>query len=135
LRNKGLAINQDGIRRTGFDLLAYPEISLSVLADVWPELWAIDPTIGTQLKIEALYAAPLRRQDADIRAFRRDEALVLPSGLDYAGLPGLSTEVQGKLTQARPATLGAAARISGVTPAALTILLAHVRRSEQRLSA
>ncbi len=135
LRNKGLSINRDGIRRTAFDLLAYPDIGLDGLAAVWPELKAIEPKIAAQLEIEAVYAAPLRRQDADIRAFRRDEALVLPAWLDYAGLPGLSIEIQGKLTLARPATLGAAARISGVTPAALTILLAHVRRSEQRLSA
>ena len=135
LKNKGLTINQDGIRRTGFDLLAYPDIDLDALADVWPELRAIDPKIAAQLKIEALYAAPLRRQDADIRAFRRDESLVLPASLDYAGLAGLSTEIQGKLAVARPSTLGAAARISGVTPAALTILLAHVRRAEQPLSA
>jgi tRNA uridine 5-carboxymethylaminomethyl modification enzyme len=135
LRHKGLAINEDGIRRNGFDLLAYPDIDLHALANVWPEVRAIDPKIAAQLKIEALYAAPLRRQDADIRAFRRDEALVLPASLDYAGLPGLSTEIQDKLAEARPATLGAAARISGVTPAALTILLAHVRRAEQPLSA
>ena len=135
LQAKGLAVNADGARRSAFDLLAYPGMTLAAVTRLWPELADLDPALGRQLEIEALYAAPLRRQEADVRAFRRDESLVLPGDLDYAGLTALSAEVRAKLAQARPATIGAAARISGVTPAALTILLAHVRRRRVRTAA
>jgi len=87
------------------------------------------------VEIEAGYAGYLQRQEADIRAFRRDEALAIPDDLDFDAIPGLSAEVRAKLRHARPATLGQAARISGVTPAALTVLLGHVRRRDQRLTA
>ena len=135
LQAKGLAVNADGARRSAFDLLAYPGITLLALMGIWPELADLDPALGRQLEIEALYTAPLRRQEADVRAFRRDESLALPGDLDYAGLTALSAEVRAKLAKARPATLGAAGRISGVTPAALTILLAHVRRRQVRTAA
>jgi tRNA uridine 5-carboxymethylaminomethyl modification enzyme len=82
------------------------------------------------MEIDGRYAGYLKRQDADIHAFRRDEALLLPVDLDYDAVPSLSMEVREKLKRARPATLGAAGRISGVTPAALTILLRHVRRRD-----
>lgn len=91
--------------------------------------------VAEQLEIESLYAGYIERQEADILAFRRDEALEIPAELDYKRVPGLSTEVREKLAKARPATLGQAARVSGVTPAALTALLGHVRRREDRLSA
>jgi len=124
----GIVANLDGVRRTARDLLARPDLSLADLARVWPELGAIEPAVAEQLEIEARYAGYLGRQDADIRAFRRDEALMLPDDLDYAAVGGLSTEVREKLGVARPATLGAAARLPGITPAALTALLRHVRR-------
>ncbi len=92
----------------------------------------IAPGIAGQLEIEARYAGYLERQEADIRAFRRDESLRLPGDLDFDAIPALSAEVRSKLTHSRPATLGAAARISGVTPAALTALLAYVRRANGR---
>ncbi len=126
-RARGLAVNQDGVRRSAFDLLAYPDVGLAELATVWPAVADLPPRAARQMAVEALYAAYLDRQAADIKAFRRDEALALPEGLDYWALPSLSNEVRGKLDAARPATLGAAARISGVTPAALTALLAHVK--------
>ncbi|WP_460019508.1 tRNA uridine-5-carboxymethylaminomethyl(34) synthesis enzyme MnmG [Magnetospira thiophila] len=128
LRQRGLQINQDGVRRSAYDLLAYPDMNMARLQMVWPELAELSPAVARQLEIEALYAAYLDRQDADIKAFRRDEALLLPEDLDYSRLPSLSNEVRLKLQQARPATLGAASRISGVTPAALTALLGHVKR-------
>ncbi len=87
------------------------------------------------MEVEATYCSYIDRQDADIRAFRRDQSLALPDDLDYAAISGLSNEVRQKLIAARPATIGAAARISGVTPAALTTLLAHIRRPKERLSA
>jgi tRNA uridine 5-carboxymethylaminomethyl modification enzyme len=128
----GLAVNQDGVRRTALDLLAYPDITVDRLTGLWPALSSIAPEIAEQLEIEARYAAYLERQEADIRAFRRDEALALPGDVDYGAIASLSNEVRAKLDAARPATLGAAARIPGMTPAALTVLLGHVRRRDQR---
>jgi tRNA uridine 5-carboxymethylaminomethyl modification enzyme len=125
---QGLTVNQDGISRTALDLLALPGVNLRRLAVIWPELAVVPPTIAEQIEIDALYRGYLDRQDADIRAYRADEALQLPADLDYAAMSALSMEVRIKLAAARPATLAAAARISGVTPAALTILLRHVQR-------
>jgi tRNA uridine 5-carboxymethylaminomethyl modification enzyme len=128
LRRHGLAVNADGICRSAGELLAHPGIDMARLALVWPELTAIPPDIAEQLEIDARYAGYLERQARDIAAFRRDEALLLPEALDYAAIGGLSAEIRGKLAAARPATLGAAARISGVTPAALVALLQYVKR-------
>ena len=98
------------------------------LAAIWPELGALEPGIAEQMEIEAQYAGYLGRQEADIRAFRKDEGLSLPAEIDYAGILGLSHEVRQKLAAARPATLGQAARVDGVTPAALTTLMIHVKQ-------
>jgi tRNA uridine 5-carboxymethylaminomethyl modification enzyme len=135
LRDAGLTVNLDGVRRTAAELLAYPEIDLARLAAIWPELLSFDTATAEQLEIDAHYQGYLRRQEADIQAFRRDESLSLPADLDYDAISSLSIEVRSKLAAARPASLGAAARISGVTPAALTALLRHVKRASDRLSA
>src|SRR6185312_5136821 len=135
LREAELVINQDGIRRTAAELLAYPGIDLARLAAIWPELRAFDAPTAEQLEIDARYRGYLGRQEADIAAFRRDESLYLPPDLDYDAIASLSIEVRSKLATTRPTTLGAAARISGITPAALTALLRHVKRSNDRLSA
>ncbi len=128
LRRHGIAVNADGVVRSAAELLAHPGIDLARLAAVWPELADIAPNIAEQLEIDARYAGYLERQARDIAAFRRDEALLLPDSLDYAAVGSLSAEIRGKLAAARPATLGAAARISGVTPAALVALLQYVKR-------
>ena len=128
LQRRGITVNEDGIPRSAADLLAHPGIDMARLAQVWPELTAVPPAIAEQLEIDARYAGYLERQERDIAAFRRDEALLLPQDLDYASIGGLSREISDKLAAARPATLGAAARISGVTPAALVALLKHVKR-------
>lgn len=125
----GLRVNQDGQRRNLMQLLAYPEISLANLSPIWPQIEAWRPDVAEQIEIDAIYAGYLERQEADIVAFRRDEALALPAGLDYGAVGGLSNEVREKLAAARPMTLGQAGRIEGVTPGALTALLAHVRRA------
>jgi len=135
LKDHGFKINQDGVRRSALNVLAYADSDFERLVAVWPELAAVPKDLRQQLRIEATYAGYLERQDADIRAFRRDEALKILPGIDYDSLPSLSNEVRDKLKEARPATLAAAARISGVTPAALTALLAHVKRSGTRMSA
>jgi len=128
LAREGLTVNADGVPRLAAELLAHPGIDVARLARVWPELGAIPPDIAEQLEIDARYSGYLDRQARDIAAFRRDEALALPDALDYAEIGGLSAEVRSKLAAARPATLGAAARISGVTPAALVALLQYVKR-------
>src|SRR3546814_909478 len=110
----GVAINQDGVRRSAFDLLRYPALDLARLAEIWPELAALEPTIARQVEIEGRYQGYLARQEADVRAFRKDEALMLPSSLDYGQVGGLSAEVQQLLSAARPASLGAASRIPGI---------------------
>ncbi|WP_119302643.1 tRNA uridine-5-carboxymethylaminomethyl(34) synthesis enzyme MnmG [Dongia deserti] len=128
LRGQGLNINLDGVRRSALELLGYSEIDLDRLATIWPEINGLSAIAREQMEIEGQYAGYLKRQEADIRAFRRDEDLRLPTDLDYTVIPSLSAEVRQKLQAAKPATLGAAERISGVTPAALTILLKYVKR-------
>jgi len=135
LLRHGIEVNLDGVARSAFDLLGHPGITLRRLSAVWPAIATLPAALGRQLEIEALYARYLERQEADVRAFRRDEALGLDRDLDYRAIAGLSNEVRDKLIRAKPATLGQAARISGVTPAALTLLLAHVRRRDARPSA
>ncbi|KJS41672.1 MAG: tRNA uridine 5-carboxymethylaminomethyl modification protein [Rhodospirillaceae bacterium BRH_c57] len=124
----GIKINQDGVRRSALTLFGHPETTFEKLCTLWPDLRAVRPDVAEQLEIEGRYAGYIDRQRADIEAFRRDEDLELPGGIDYAGVGGLSSEIRLKLTEAQPATLGAAARIPGVTPAAVTALLGHVRR-------
>jgi tRNA uridine 5-carboxymethylaminomethyl modification enzyme len=124
----GLSLNRDGQRRTAFDLLSFPAIGIADLARIWPRLGELPPKIAEQLEIEARYDVYLGRQAADIASFRRDESLELPEDIDYAGLKGLSNEARQKLAALRPRTIGQAGRIDGVTSAALTLLLAHIRR-------
>jgi tRNA uridine 5-carboxymethylaminomethyl modification enzyme len=131
LRRRGIAVNADGVARSAAELLARPGIDVARLAAIWPELGGIAPDISEQLEIDARYAGYLDRQARDIAAFRRDEALILPDDIDYSAVGSLSTEIRGKLATARPATLGAAARISGVTPAALVALLQYVKRGPE----
>jgi tRNA uridine 5-carboxymethylaminomethyl modification enzyme len=129
----GLALNKDGQRRSAFELLAYPEVGWTEVRTIWPELSAVDPGIATHLEIDAKYDVYLKRQSADVDAFRRDEALVLGE-IDYSLVPGLSNEVRGKLASARPWTVGQAGRLDGMTPAALGILAAYLRRESRRRS-
>ena len=125
----GLTIKADGQKRDLVQLLGFPEVSLDRLAEVWPQVAGWSPAVREQIEAEAIYAGYLDRQAADVEAFQRDEALKLPPGLDYDRIGGLSNEVREKLARVRPLTLGQAARIEGVTPGALTALLAHVRRN------
>jgi tRNA uridine 5-carboxymethylaminomethyl modification enzyme len=124
----GLSLNQDGIRRTAFQLLSHPDMDWERLASVWPDLKAVPKAVSERLGTDATYAVYLDRQAADAAAYRRDENFLIGSGIDFAKLPGLSNEVRAKLDVVRPRTLGQAARIEGMTPAALTLLAAHVRQ-------
>jgi tRNA uridine 5-carboxymethylaminomethyl modification enzyme len=127
----GVALNRDGHRRSAFELLAYPDIEWSMLRGIWPELSAVEPSIAVHLEIDAKYDVYLKRQTADVDAFRRDEGLVL-TDIDYADVPGLSNEARSKLEAARPRTVGQAGRLDGLTPAALGILAAYLRREARR---
>ena len=121
-------VNQDGVRRTALDLLGQSDRPVAEVIRTWPELGTLDPYVVEQLATEARYYGYLARQEADIRAFRRDEGLVLPADLEPGEIGGLSTEIRSLLRGRRPATLGAASRLPGMTPAGLTALLGHVRR-------
>ena len=128
----GLALRRDGQRRSAFEILSYPEIGIADLARIWPAFGALDAKIAAQLEIDAKYHVYLSRQAADVESYRRDESLILGEDLDYAILPGLSNEVRQKLQLHRPRTIGQAGRIDGVTPAALTLLVAYLRRARGR---
>lgn len=135
LKRHGISVNADGQLRSAAALLGHPEMDLARLAAIWPELGDIRGDVAEQIEIDCRYAGYLDRQEADIRAFRRDEALSLPPDLDYTEVGSLSNEIRAKLSAARPTTLGAAGRIAGVTPAALVALLKFVKREPARLSA
>jgi tRNA uridine 5-carboxymethylaminomethyl modification enzyme len=128
----GLELRRDGQRRTAFDLLSYPDIGIADVAKIWPAFGGLGRKIAGQLEIDAKYAVYLTRQAADVESYRRDESLVLGDDVDYAGLPGLSNEVRHKLQTHRPRTIGHASRIDGITPAALTLLAAHIHRETRK---
>ncbi|MGB4864891.1 MAG: tRNA uridine-5-carboxymethylaminomethyl(34) synthesis enzyme MnmG [Hyphomicrobium sp.] len=123
----GLNLNRDGKRRSAFDLLAHPEIDLARLVAIWPELGNLPGATARQLEVDARYAAYVRRQDEDVLALRRDEAITIPADFDYAAMPSLSAEVRQKLARHRPSTIAQAARLEGMTPAAILVLLGHLK--------
>lgn len=130
LKTEGIKVNEDGVRRTVMDLLAYPNITMQTLLPLWPELADLPAYAHEALETEALYSGYLERQAREIAAFKRDEGLRIPDNLDFAVIGGISNEVREKLEMARPATLGQAGRIEGVTPGALTALLAYMKRTK-----
>jgi len=130
----GLTVNSDGRRRSVADLLAYPGIAWADVRSIWPELSEFDGSVAEQMEIDAVYAGYLDRQQADILAFRRDEAVKIPADLDYSSVGGLSNEARERLIASRPDTLGQAARLEGVTPGALTAVLAYVKRQKREAS-
>ena len=131
----GIALNRDGVRRTAFDLLSRPELDLDRLTAVWPALAAIPPGLRETVETDARYAVYLDRQASDVAALKRDEGVTLPADLDYLALPGLSMELRQKLAAVRPATLGQASRLEGMTPAALTLVLARAKGSRRERTA
>ena len=130
----GIHVRLDGVRRDGMDLLAFPGVTFDDLDRLDPTLADIAPEIRRQLEREALYARYIERQQNDVAALRRDEAVAIPPGFAFATLPGLSAELRSKLERIRPATLAQAARIDGMTPAALTLILARLRAGRRRAS-
>jgi tRNA uridine 5-carboxymethylaminomethyl modification enzyme len=131
----GLALKKDGQRRSAMDILSYPNIGMADLIRVWPQLAKIPDKVARQIEIDAKYAVYLDRQAADVAAYRRDEGVELPESLDYAGMSALSMEVRQKLEAIRPRTIGQAGRIDGMTPAALTLLVTHLRRGKPKSAA
>jgi len=131
LKSHGLSINQDGVSRNALDLLAYPDIDISKLTPVWPELEALSGQQSTYLKTHATYAGYLERQARDIEAFRRDAGLRIPVDLKYEAIGGLSNEVRQKLLAAKPETLGQASNLEGVTPGALMAVLAYLKKQNR----
>ncbi len=131
----GIALNRDGVRRTAFDLLSRPELDLERLAAIWPKLSAIPAALRETVETDARYAVYLDRQASDVAALRRDEGVALPADLDYLTLPGLSMELRQKLAAIRPATLGQASRLEGMTPAALTLVLARAKAARRETAA
>ncbi len=131
----GLKINRDGRRRTGFELLSYPEIEMVTLIGIWPELSTIAEPVGRQIAVDARYDVYLKRQEADIAAFRKDEGIAVPVEFDYGSIAGLSNELRQKLETAKPSTLGQASRLDGMTPAALMLVLASIKKHGRKRSA
>ncbi|MBZ4022116.1 tRNA uridine-5-carboxymethylaminomethyl(34) synthesis enzyme MnmG [Rhodobacter sp. TJ_12] len=130
-KERGLRVNQDGTKRSAFELLSFPEIDFATLAAVMPELAAVPTAVAEQLSRDALYANYIERQRQDVEAMRRDEHWEIPTDFDYDALPGLSKELRGKFTRARPQTLAQAGRVDGATPAALALILAHLRQQKR----
>jgi tRNA uridine 5-carboxymethylaminomethyl modification enzyme len=128
----GIEINKDGRHRTAFEILSYTSVGFDRLAEIWPELKSVDPAIAAQIENDARYDSYVRRQEIDVAALRRDEAIEIPSQFDYATLSSLKSELRLKLAAERPATLAQASRIEGMTPAALMLILSAVKKQTQR---
>ena len=126
----GLSVSKDGARRSAYELMSHPDVDFARMATIFPRLAEIDDRIAEQVEIEAGYAVYLARQKGDVEAIVREEGRAIPSDFSYEAMSGLSNELRGKLETVRPASLGQASRIDGMTPAALTLLLAHLRRFE-----
>ena len=127
---RGLNVNKDGKRRTAFELLSYPDISIARLMEIWPELAKLDPRARNDLETEARYASYLDKQKADIAAVRREEARTIPDELDIDGLRGLSNELKEKIRAVKPRTIAQAQKIDGMTPAAIGIIIAYAKKSD-----
>ncbi|MDX0995965.1 tRNA uridine-5-carboxymethylaminomethyl(34) synthesis enzyme MnmG [Sinorhizobium medicae] len=128
----GLKLNQDGQRRTAFEILSYPDQSIEGLRPLWPELQAIATDVAAALEIDAAYAVYMERQAADIIGVQREESTAIPEAFDYESLPGLSNELKQKLAQQKPRNLSQALKVDGVTPAAISLILSWLRREDRR---
>jgi tRNA uridine 5-carboxymethylaminomethyl modification enzyme len=132
---QGWRVNQDGVRRNAFQWLAFPDIDFARVCAAWPDLARFNDGVREQVVTDAKYARYLERQEAEYAAFRRDEGIAIPEDVDFGEIPGLSNEVREKLARVRPATLGQASRIPGMTPAAITLILGYVKKPRLRQSA
>jgi tRNA uridine 5-carboxymethylaminomethyl modification enzyme len=133
-RRAGLNINRDGVRRSAFDLLSHPDVAMSDITRLWPQFGALPPRIAERVGFDAQYSVYMDRQEADIVRLKRDETIIIPQQLDFSAVPGLSNELKAKLARRRPANLAEATRMEGMTPAALAIIVAHIRLAERRMA-
>ena len=131
----GIEINRDGRRRTAFELLAFPGVDIRRIAAIWPEVAALPPGIASQLETDARYRSYVDRQDEDVAVLRRDEATAIPDDFDYSVISGLTGELRQKLERQRPSSVAQAGRIEGMTPAALLLVLAHLKAASRRRTA
>jgi tRNA uridine 5-carboxymethylaminomethyl modification enzyme len=131
-----IKINADGIRRNGKQLLTVPNVNFDTLKNIWPEkLSGFDKQIIEQINIQALYAGYLENQESEIKQFRKDESIAIPADVDFKDVDSLSNEMREKLNRFKPATIGAAGRIPGVTPAATTAILVYLKKLEKEKKA
>jgi len=128
LEKLGISINKDGVRRNAYELISHPQVGFDKVSVIWPELNEIAPGIKNQIRVESMYGSYLDRQNAEIREFRKEDSINIPAKLDYSVIPSLSNEVRQKLAKHQPATIGAAGRIPGITPASLTAVLHYIRK-------
>ena len=135
VRNMGIEVNLDGTRRSGYQLLSFPGVTFETIQGLDESFAEIDRESAVQVSREALYANYLDRQQRDVDLLKKDEAIRIPAGFDYAALGGLSNELKGKLGRTRPETVAQAARIDGMTPAALALIVARLRQDQRRASA
>ncbi|TIT17970.1 MAG: tRNA uridine-5-carboxymethylaminomethyl(34) synthesis enzyme MnmG, partial [Mesorhizobium sp.] len=126
----GLEINRDGVRRSAYELLAYPGVDVAWLARIEPRFGSIDAKTAERLETEAKYSVYLDRQQADVAQIRHEESRLIPASLDFADVPGLSNELKQKMKTRQPRSIADAQRMEGMTPAALAIIVAHVRNAE-----
>jgi tRNA uridine 5-carboxymethylaminomethyl modification enzyme len=131
----GFKVNQDGLKRSALDLIGMADVGFERVAEVWPELTSLPAFAVEALEAEALYAGYMQRQTVEIEALRRDDRLAIPMDLDYHAMPSLSMELRTKLTKVQPATLGHAARIDGMTPAGLAVILAAIKHPKKEAAA
>ena len=123
-----IKIAKDGVSRNANEILAQKNVDMDKIREIWPEIPFFTKEIDDQIKINAHYRGYLKKQKADILAFKRDENMIIPNKINYDTLSGLSNEVKAKFNQIKPRTMGQALRIDGITPAAVYILLSHVKR-------
>jgi tRNA uridine 5-carboxymethylaminomethyl modification enzyme len=131
LKNYNIKINQDGVLRSAFELLQYPEVTFDIIKNIWSEFSYIPENIMEDIKTDSIYSKYLERQERDIESFNRDEKILIPENMDYSMISSLSNEIIDKLSLVRPKTLGAASRIQGITPAALMALLAYIKSQKK----
>jgi len=131
----GIKIAKDGVLRKSNEILTHQGVDMNKIREIWPDIPFFDKKIDEQIEINAHYRGYLKKQKADILAFKRDENLIIPDRVNYDDLPGLSNEVKAKFKQIKPKTMGQALRIDGITPAAVYILLSHVKRKSIKLIA
>ena len=135
LRKKNIKIKLDGKKRSVMDLLSYNNIGFKKLEKIWPELKSIEGEVKEQIEIESIYSSYLVRQKSDIEDFKKEEGLIIPKKINFKNVGSLSNEIVEKLTKTKPPTLGAASRISGVTPAAIVALMRYLKKQKNNKAA